>query len=187
MNTSRMKPETDETGMLAGESDDQKAMFRQIMGRFATGITVITTNFEGETFGMTANAFMAGSLVPPLCIISISHAAQMYARLLASKRFGVSFLNEEQQHLSGHFAGKQFEGLEPDFVELDGLAVLNRAAAALVADVVKTTECGDHTLFIGQLSRMKLGSAMPLLFYGGRYAFVDRAANIGEIEAPAFW
>jgi flavin reductase (DIM6/NTAB) family NADH-FMN oxidoreductase RutF len=173
--------------MSAGESREEQKLFRQIMGRFATGITVITTVLDDAVFGMTANAFMAGSLVPPLCVISIGCNAQMHERLKASRRFGVSFLNEEQQHLSGHFAGRIFEGLEPDFAEIDGMPVLNRAVATLAADVVSTAACGDHTLFIGQISHMKLGSGMPLLFHGGRYATVRRAEGAEEIEAPAFW
>src|SRR5688500_8077848 len=81
-------------------------LFRQVMGRFATGVTVVTTRLNGETFGMTANAFMAGSLEPMLCVVSINHAAQMHGRLRAAGHYGVSFLTDGQQHLAAHFAGK---------------------------------------------------------------------------------
>src|SRR5688500_15964000 len=98
---------------------EQQRLFRQVMGRFATGVTVVTTLVDTETFGMTANAFMAGSLEPMLCVISINHAAQMHGRLRGASHYGVSFLSQEQQHLAAHFAGKRLEGLAPEF-ELHG-------------------------------------------------------------------
>jgi flavin reductase (DIM6/NTAB) family NADH-FMN oxidoreductase RutF len=66
-------------------------LFRQVMGRFATGVTVVTTRLNGETFGMTANAFMAGSLEPMLCVVSISRTAQMHGRLQAAGHYGVGW------------------------------------------------------------------------------------------------
>jgi flavin reductase (DIM6/NTAB) family NADH-FMN oxidoreductase RutF len=170
-----------------GQTAEDRLLFRKVMGRFATGITVITTELGGKIHGMTANAFMAGSLDPPLCIVSVRCTAQMHARLLETGKFGVSFLNEQQQHLSNHFAGRQFEGLEPDFVELNGVPVLNRAVAALAAETASRADCGDHTLFIGRITRMDLGAANPLLFYGGRYAFLDPMHGVQDFEAPAFW
>src|SRR4051812_38865036 len=88
------------------------ALFRKVMSRFATGVTVITTDVGGEVFGMTANAFMAGSLTPPLCVISIARSAKMHARLVESRRFGVSFLAEPQAPLAQHFAGRAFAPVE---------------------------------------------------------------------------
>ena len=61
---------------------EQRQLFRRVMGRFATGVTVVTTRIGAETFGMTANAFMAGSLEPLLCVVSINRTARMHARLI---------------------------------------------------------------------------------------------------------
>jgi flavin reductase (DIM6/NTAB) family NADH-FMN oxidoreductase RutF len=167
---------------------DAQRSFRQVMGRFATGVTVVTTRIGDETFGMTANAFMAGSLDPMLCVVSINHTAQMHARLRTAGHFGVSFLSQEQQHLAAHFAGRRLERLAPDFELRGRTPVLKRAAAAVSADVVDTASCGDHTLFIGSLTSLSLGEATrPLLFYAGRYARLDWRAPLDGVEPPEFW
>jgi flavin reductase (DIM6/NTAB) family NADH-FMN oxidoreductase RutF len=163
-------------------------LFRQVMGRFATGVTVVTTRLNGETFGMTANAFMAGSLEPMLCVVSISRTAQMHGRLQAAGHYGVSFLTQEQQHLAAHFAGKRIMGLAPDFVLGGRTPILERAAAAVTADVVDTAQCGDHTLFVGRVTNLIAGDiAQPLLFYGGRYARLDSRAPLDVVALPQFW
>ena len=167
---------------------DRQRLFRQVMGRFATGVTVVTTRLGNETFGMTANAFMAGSLEPMLCVVSINHSAQMHARLRQAGHYGVSFLSQEQQHLAGQFAGKRIEGLAPDF-ELHGRTpVLKRSLATVTAEIVDTAECGDHTLFIGSVASLNVGTAArPLLFFGGRYGRLDARAPLDGAEPPEFW
>lgn len=163
------------------------ALYRQVMGRFATGITVITTRIDGRVHGMTANAFMAGSLNPPLCLISVRHEAKLHAMLRASGRYGVSVLSEEQQYLSNHFAGRSIPGVRPEFDALAGVPVLARAVAVIAAEVVETLECGDHTLFVGRIRGMECESRQPLLFHAGRYARVDRDQPIEEFVPHTFW
>src|SRR5271156_6625102 len=69
-----------------------EALFRRVMASFVTGVTVITTQLRGEIRGMTANAFMSGSLDPPLCVISVALKARMHAFLLEADHFGISIL-----------------------------------------------------------------------------------------------
>lgn len=164
-----------------------KQLFRKVMGRFATGVTVVTTNADNCVYGMTANAFMAGSLEPPLCVVSINRTAKLHARLRVGASFGVSFLSEWQQHLSSHFAGKRFDAAAPEFTYRGGTPILARAVGAVTADVIATADCGDHTLFIGLISHLETAPARPLLFYGGRYARIDFANPIEEAEPPEFW
>lgn len=173
--------------MNAAARDVDGALYRQVMGRFATGITVITTELDGRVHGMTANAFMAGSLEPPMCLISVRHEAKIHALLKASGRYGVSVLSEEQQYLSNHFAGRPMPGVRPEFAALAGVRVLERAVAVVAADVVETVECGDHTLFVGHILEMQCAPKSPLLFYGGRYARVDRDQPIEEFVPHTFW
>ena len=168
--------------------EQQQRLFRQVMGRFATGVTVVTTPIGADTFGMTANAFMAGSLDPMLCVISINRTAQMHGRLRQAGHYGVSFLSQEQQHLAGHFAGKRLDGVTPEF-ELHGRTpILKRALAAVSADIVDTAECGDHTLFVGSITGLVVGSsARPILFFGGRYGRLDTRAALDGTDPPEFW
>jgi flavin reductase (DIM6/NTAB) family NADH-FMN oxidoreductase RutF len=81
-------------------------MFRNAMGKFATGVTVITTEVEDQVHGMTANAFMSVSLNPKLVLISIGEKAKMRDRIRQSKTYAVSFLAENQKEVSMQFAGQ---------------------------------------------------------------------------------
>jgi len=167
---------------------DRQLLFRQVMGRFATGVTVITTCLGEETFGMTANAFMAGSLEPMLCVVSINRAAQMHGRLLQAGHYGVSFLTQLQQHFAAHFAGRRLHGLTPEFELRGRTPVLKRALAAVTAEITETVECGDHTLFVGRIDDLIVrDAARPLLFFRGRYAQIDLGAPIDDAEPPEFW
>ena len=144
-------------------------LFRNAMGKFATGVTVITTQLDGETHGMTANAFMSVSLNPPLVVISIGEKASMLNRIEQSKTFAVNILAEDQQYLSQHFAGQRQEDKEIPFTELEGYPVLSGAVAQIVCDVVATHVEGDHTLFIGKVNAIQLEEKNPLLFFSGKY------------------
>jgi flavin reductase (DIM6/NTAB) family NADH-FMN oxidoreductase RutF len=173
---------------VSSSHTDRQLLFRQVMGRFATGVTVVTTCVGEETFGMTANAFMAGSLEPMLCVVSINRAAQMHSRLLQAGHYGVSFLTQLQQHFAAHFAGRRLHGLKPEFEVRGRTPVLKRCLAAATAEVAETVDCGDHTLFVGTISELIIrDAARPLLFFGGRYAWIDVGAPIDDAQPPEFW
>src|SRR5688572_8501483 len=91
------------------------AMFRNALGRFATGVTVVTTAIDGGVHGMTANAFTSVSLDPPLVLVSVGEQARMHAYLLQNSRFGVSVLSEDQLAYAWNFAGRPQDGLQPAF------------------------------------------------------------------------
>lgn len=162
-------------------------LFRHVMGLFATGITVITVDADSEVRGMTANAFMAGSLEPPLCVISVRNESRMLASVVGSGRYGISFLSERQRHLSNHFAGRPLPGIEPEFERVAGVPVLRGALASIAVELRDTVACGDHTLCVGRIERMEAGEGLPLLFVRGRYARLAQDATIERIEPPAFW
>jgi flavin reductase (DIM6/NTAB) family NADH-FMN oxidoreductase RutF len=146
------------------------ALFRRVMSSFTTGITVITTEVRGEIRGMTANAFMSGSLVPPLCIISVSTRARTHGMLIEAGHFGVSILAQGQEKLCVHFAGKPFADLEPAFEHIGRTPVLPCSSATITADIFARHECGDHSIFLGRITHLKAGIAAPLVLHGGRYA-----------------
>ena len=113
--------------------DDRK--FRNAMGKFASGVTVITTEADGEIHGMTANAFMSVSLNPKLVVISIDERAHMLEKIRGSKKFAVNILAADQQHLSMNFAGQLKEEIDIPFEELSGQAVLKGAIAQITCEV----------------------------------------------------
>lgn len=144
-------------------------LFRNAMGKFATGVTVISTKIGEETHGMTANAFMSVSLNPPLVVVSIDERASMLGKISESGTFAVNILAEEQQYLSQHFAGRPEEGTIVPWTELEGYPVLDETVAQIVCDVVSTHVEGDHTLYIGQVKAIQVEERNPLLFFSGKY------------------
>lgn len=143
--------------------------FRNTLGRFASGVTVITTEKDGQIHGMTANAFTSVSLDPPLVLVAIDNRTTMHKLLSQSKRYGVSILAQHQEALSNHFARRPVEGLKISFVEKHGIPLIEGAIAHLVARVVDMHPAGDHTLYIGQVEHLEWTDEKPLLFFAGQY------------------
>ena len=145
--------------------------FRAALGRFASGVTVVTVPNEGERAGVrgvTANAFLSVSLSPPLVLVSIDKKARAHTPLMRAERYGVSILAEDQGPLSNHFAGFD-DSVTPVFAELDGLALIGGAVAHLICRVVDRHEAGDHTLFIGEVEALRTSDDAPLLYFRGQY------------------
>lgn len=153
-----------------GEPGSDTALeLRRTMGRFATGVTVITTEVGGQVHGMTANAFMSVSLEPPLVLVSVDRRARMNRHLNVGSTYGVNVLAEGQAKLSDHFAHRVVEGVEPAFVAVRETPLIEGALAHVVARVCRTYWGGDHTLFLGQVEYARYGEGRPLLFHGGQY------------------
>ncbi|MDS9472850.1 flavin reductase family protein [Sporosarcina pasteurii] len=147
--------------------DDLK--FRKAMGKFASGVTVITTDLEDDVHGMTANAFMSLSLHPKLVVVSIDNRAHMLEKIRSSKKYAVNILAEDQQILSMNFAGQLKENIDISFATLSGQSVLEGAVAQVTCEVVNEHVEGDHTLFIGKVTDIHIEDREPLLFYNGKY------------------
>lgn len=152
-------------------------LFRDAMGKFATGVTVLTTENDGQPHGMTANGFMSVSLNPKLVVISIGHKSKFLEKVSVSKKFAVNILSEEQEHFSLHFAGKP--GDEPiQFETLQGIPVLNGVLAQIACEVVSSYVEGDHTLFIGRVLDLKIEEKKPLLFFEGQYRKLNQLEGV---------
>ncbi|WP_342430707.1 flavin reductase family protein [Neobacillus sp. FSL H8-0543] len=158
--------------------DDRQ--FRNAMGTFATGVTVITTEVEGEVHGMTANAFMSVSLNPKLVVISIGDKARILNKIKQSKTFSVNILAENQQEISMIFAGQLKEHRGVVFDRLAGQPVVSGALAQVTCEVSSEYVEGDHTLFIGKVTEINLEDGDPLLFYKGRYRSLQEEATVAS-------
>ena len=151
------------------------ARYRQIAGHFATGVTVITTAFEGWLHGMTANAVASLSLDPLLFLVCVDKAAHMHGQLEKAGRFGVNILADDQEDISRLFA----TSMEPERERLGGFEyhlgphgtpVLEGALAYIECDVTDRHAGGDHTIFIGSVIDGEVArEAPPLLFFRGGY------------------
>lgn len=145
--------------------------FREAMGRFTSGVVVITSQQGDDAHAMTANAFMSGSLEPPLVVVSVDAGARMHDKILAAACFGVSVLAQEQRDASDSFAGRQVDGFVPRFERLGPVPVLAGASVQLAATLRHAYPCGDHTLFVGEVQKLVLtrAASAPLVYHQGRY------------------
>jgi flavin reductase (DIM6/NTAB) family NADH-FMN oxidoreductase RutF len=164
-----------------------RTLFRQVMGSFATGVTIITTEAGGEVRGMTANAFMSGSLDPPLCVVCVGKRARIHPHLVAAGHFGVSILAKDQEKLSLHFSGGPVADLAPEFTYVGRTPVLSQAAATIATEVVAQHDCGDHTLFIGHIQHMQAHSRAPLIVHEGHYASLVYSKERAPEWVGDFW
>lgn len=144
-------------------------LFRRTMGRFTSGVTVVTTVDEGRVHGMTANGFLSVSLEPPLVLVSIGERSRMAGLLRHTGRYGVSVLADDQQLHSQHFAGRPVPGLDPEFDHVDGTAYLRGAIGRIGCDVVEIHPAGDHLLFLGRVTHLEHSEEPPLVFFTGSY------------------
>ena len=142
--------------------------FRQTLGRWASGVTIVTVASEGESRGMTASAFLSVSLEPPLILVCVDHKAHMHEALSRAERFGVSVLSAAQRDLSNHFARRGGE-LEVPWVDFEGLPLIGGAIAQLVCRKVEGHAAGDHTLFVGEVEYSRYTDDDPLLYFRGQY------------------
>ena len=165
--------------MAAESADFDPRQFRNALGRFASGVTVITALHEGNPHGMTANAFVSVSLAPPLVLVSLDNRSYMHKILPGIGRYGISVLNEDQEVLSNHFAGRTVEGLHIRFTDRLGVPLLEGAVAYFVVQVHDIHLAGDHTLYIGRVEHFESRDDRPLLFYAGKYQQL-RAATVKE-------
>jgi len=150
--------------------------FRAALGRFASGVTVITVEIaEGVVHGMTASAFCSVSLRPPLVLVCVDHLAQTYLHLRQHREFGVSILKEEQEALSVFFADPERDhdaahrlGVRYRKMK-SGTPALQEALACLDCRSVDAHAEGDHTIFVAEVREVLLGEGRPLLYFRGRY------------------
>ena len=150
-------------------------IYRSLIGRFATGVTVVTTNVGGRLHGMTANAVCSLSLDPLQLLVCVDRASNCYMQIRDAEVFGISILAADQEGISNVFA----QSREPTEGSLLGVEYrLGRLGAPLIENALGHLECriaervpgGDHIIVIGDVVAGEVvRDAEPLLFYGGRY------------------
>jgi flavin reductase (DIM6/NTAB) family NADH-FMN oxidoreductase RutF len=141
---------------------------RRALGRFVSGVTVVTTagaDDDRQVHGMTANAFTSVSLRPPLVLVSIANQANLQSRLLATGRYGVSVLTDEQASLAQHFSGRQAHPDQVRFVWRDGLPLIDDALVQLTCTVVAAHPAGDHTLHVARVDTLAELTGEPLVYH----------------------
>jgi flavin reductase (DIM6/NTAB) family NADH-FMN oxidoreductase RutF len=147
------------------------AHFKEAMSRFASGVTVVTTEHEGVLYGMTVASFASLSLHPPLVLVCVAKAAKSHEAIRATGKFGVSILASNQADLSGKFASKsddKFAGVSYHRGE-NGMPLIDGAVCTLECRVHEQFVSGDHSIFTGEVLEAQITEDAPLAYYRSAY------------------
>lgn len=150
--------------------------FRHALGRFASGVTIVTTKDSGgRLHGITVSAFCSVSLEPPLILVCIEKNTGSHYAFQQSNSFVVNILREDQQYLSDRFASN----LPDKFAAvkyhsgIDDLPVLEDVLANLECRLVNSHASGDHTIYVGEIERATINDGKPLVYWHGNYREVN--------------
>lgn len=151
--------------------------FRSVLGRFASGVSVVTTSAaDGSDSGMTVSAFSSVSLVPPLVLICIEKIASVHDALTAAPAFIVNVLSAEQEQIARRFSIvdiDRFEGVGYTRAR-SGIAILDDVLAVIECRRTNLYDGGDHTIILGEVESARTESGTPLLYYRGGYSQLER-------------
>jgi flavin reductase (DIM6/NTAB) family NADH-FMN oxidoreductase RutF len=148
--------------------------YRQVMGRFATGVTVLLTKTDdGEAIGMTANALTSVSLEPMLLLVCVAKNAHVAPHILSGDSFTLSILNEEQGAVSDYFAGIYGKDTPPDYTIEPWESGLRLAdcLGSILCNRGNIYDEGDHWIVMGQVIALDVpeNPPAPLVFFAGKY------------------
>jgi 3-hydroxy-9,10-secoandrosta-1,3,5(10)-triene-9,17-dione monooxygenase reductase component len=171
-----MQTQDSQASSLPGGTIDPKH-FRSVMGAFATGVAIITTEWSGEMFGATVNSLTSVSLQPCMLLFCVSDNSTTGMAIRNRRLFSVNILGQHQSSLSARFTEARkdrFANLALDFSP-DGLPLLIGAAAQLCCRVVTIHKAGDHDIVLGEVISGDEMACNPLVFHKGRYGGFQRA------------
>jgi flavin reductase (DIM6/NTAB) family NADH-FMN oxidoreductase RutF len=145
--------------------------FRQALGHFASGVTVVTTAYEDQLYGMTVSSFASVSLKPALILICVENNLSSHTAISHAGQFAVNILDRRQEHLSRRFAtheNDKFTGVAWRSSRF-GLPVLEGALTIIECQLYSSCPGGDHTIFVGEVLDAEINHGSPLLYYRRGY------------------
>ncbi len=157
-------------------ADDLQLRYRRAIGRFATGVAVITTMVDDRPVGMTASAVASLSLEPAMLLVCVDHRLPSHRALESSRRFGVNVLGEEDEHLALRFARPAADKFAGVGVRLEhGVPLLERAIARFTCDVAERIPGGDHSIFTGLIRDCEhVPGRRPLLYFASGFGGIQQ-------------
>jgi len=148
-----------------------QARFREVLGHFATGVTIVTALEEGQPVGFSCQSFAALSLDPPMVVLAPARSSTSWPRIRAAGSFCVNILGEHQEAVCRAFAisgGDKFSGVgwRPG---ITGAPVIDGSLAVVECELGDIFEGGDHEIVTGRVVALDVGDGGPLLFYRGGF------------------
>jgi flavin reductase (DIM6/NTAB) family NADH-FMN oxidoreductase RutF len=147
------------------------ALFRQVMSRFASGVTVVTASHAGQLYGLTVSSFTSLSLEPRLALVCIDGRTRIHTAITESQTFVINILASDQEAISRHFAGPQKHDWSaiPHTLGVHATPVLAGALATLECRLANTFPGGDHTIVVGEIEQASAADGAPLVYYRAGY------------------
>lgn len=154
---------------IAAGPDDARDL-RKAFGRFATGVTIVTTRTEEGSVGITANSFASISLDPPLVAWAVGRRSRRFRDFADCRHYAIHVLAADQHDLCWRFAreGRDFAGTGVEF-GAEGTPLLPGALARFECEIANRVDGGDHQILIGRVLRTTVREGEPLVFSGGRH------------------
>ena len=148
-----------------------EAQFKAAMSHFASGVTVVTTEWDGKPYGLTVASFSSLSLDPPLVLVCIEKSVKSHDAIASAGKFGVNILSAHQADISNRFASK----IDDKFAGIAWAA--GTTGVPLIANALATVECrlqaqlpgGDHSIFVGEVVATAMREGEPLLYVRSGY------------------
>ncbi len=149
-----------------------QARFREVLGHFATGITIVTALEEGVPVGFSCQSFAALSLDPPMVVLAPARSSTSWPRIARAGAFCVNILSEDQEEVCRAFAvsgGNKFDGIGWFPGSVTGSPVIDGSLAVVECELGQIFEGGDHEIVTGLVVALDVGDGQPLLFYRGGF------------------
>jgi 3-hydroxy-9,10-secoandrosta-1,3,5(10)-triene-9,17-dione monooxygenase reductase component len=149
-----------------------QARFREVLGHFATGITIVTALEEGVPVGFSCQSFAALSLDPPMVVLAPARSSTSWPRIARAGAFCVNILGEDQEAVCRAFAvsgGNKFDGIGWFPGPVTGSPVIDGSLAVVECELGQIFEGGDHEIVTGLVVALEVGDGQPLLFYRGGF------------------
>ena len=158
--------------------------FKRALGKFASGVTVVTVKVGDTARGMTVSAFFSLSIDPPLIAIAVHKQSKLHSFLKEATDFGVSILASHQANLSDHFAGRRREIVDVQFSEIGRVPVIAGALVHICCAVAARYDGGDHTIYTGLVRDLKhREDCEGLVCFSGTYRAFEKVVKGNRQEA----
>lgn len=149
--------------------------FKQAMGLFPSGVTIVTTVADNEKYGFTASAFSSLSLSPPLVLVCLANSADCFVPFDQGDQFAVNIIDPKHEKLAFKFATKgcdKFDGSE--FVPgTSGLPILSDSPVSLECRTRYNYPGGDHVILVGEVEYLTINDGTPTIWYAGGFHHLD--------------
>lgn len=155
--------------------------YRNCMGRFATGVTVVTCKTDNQHHGITANSFTSVSLDPPLVLVSVDRKAKA-AQHLHAKPFTVNILAGHQEDVAMHFAGRPKEQEPFSWTEGEHSVRLEESLAFIECTPWAEYDGGDHIIFVGKVENFEYQDKDALIYYSGKFTSLVSQASLENVS-----